>query len=254
MKQPARHPDCHNDYVNGSVALLLTVQSLSAQADTVGAEFGWDGRRVRHLLDRYGSEIHTLMALCREQADLAEPLQHAPDYLRAEIAYGCTHEGALHLEDLLTHRTRLTYEIADSGLAALPEIADLAARGWAGTTSAATPRSGRTPSGSRPSGRRPSSRTTRVPPRPGQPRPRWSTSPSAELLELVETLVSTSSTDRPSSLDELDRPSTPGRRAAPARTRPTHPRRSGCAARRSRAGRPPCCAAPRARAGAAPTD
>lgn len=82
MKQPARHPDCHNDYVNGSVALLLTVQSLSAQADTVGAEFGWDGRRVRHLLDRYGSEIHTLMALCREQADLAEPLQHAPDYLR----------------------------------------------------------------------------------------------------------------------------------------------------------------------------
>jgi glycerol-3-phosphate dehydrogenase len=72
------------------------------------------------------------MALCREQADLAEPLQHAPDYLRAEIAYGCTHEGALHLEDLLTHRTRLTYEIADSGLAALPEIADLAAPrlGW----------------------------------------------------------------------------------------------------------------------------
>ena len=132
MKQPARHPDCHNDYVNGSVALLLTVQSLSAQADTLGAEFGWDTRRVRHLLDRYGSEIHTLMALCREQADLAEPLQHAPDYLRAEIAYGCTHEGALHLEDLLTHRTRLTYEIADSGLAALPEIADLAAPrlGW----------------------------------------------------------------------------------------------------------------------------
>lgn len=38
---------------------------------------------MRHLLDRYGSEIHTLMALCREQADLAEPLQHAPDYLAA---------------------------------------------------------------------------------------------------------------------------------------------------------------------------
>jgi hypothetical protein len=37
---------------------LLTVQSLSAQADTLGAEFGWDGRRVRHLLDRYGSEFH----------------------------------------------------------------------------------------------------------------------------------------------------------------------------------------------------
>ena len=107
-------------------------QALSGQADSLGAEFGWDGRRVRHLLDRYGSEINTLIAQCREQADLAKPLEHAPDYLRAEIGYGCTHEGALHLEDLLVNRTRLTYEIADSGLAALPEIAALAADklGW----------------------------------------------------------------------------------------------------------------------------
>ena len=107
-------------------------RALSAQADTLGREFGWDGTRVRHLLDRYGSEINTLIAQCREQADLAEPVEHAPDYLRAEFAYGCTHEGALHLEDLLVNRTRLTYEIADSGLAALPEIAEIAAEklGW----------------------------------------------------------------------------------------------------------------------------
>ncbi|MFT3860342.1 glycerol-3-phosphate dehydrogenase/oxidase [Micropruina sp.] len=107
-------------------------RALYAAADTLGAEFGWDGTRVRHLLDRYGSEFNTLVAQCREQADLAKPLEHAPDYLRAEIGYGCTHEGALHLEDLLVNRTRLTYEIADSGLAALPEIADLAAErlGW----------------------------------------------------------------------------------------------------------------------------
>ncbi len=107
-------------------------QALSAQADTLGREFGWDGTRVRHLLDRYGSEINTLIAQCREQPDLAQPVEHAPDYLRAEFAYGCTHEGALHLEDLLVNRTRLTYEIADSGLAALPEIAAIAAErlGW----------------------------------------------------------------------------------------------------------------------------
>ncbi len=105
---------------------------LSAQADTLGREFGWDATRVRHLLDRYGSEINTLIAQCREQEDLAKPVEHAPDYLRAEFAYGCTHEGALHLEDLLVNRTRLTYEIADSGLAALPEVAALAADklGW----------------------------------------------------------------------------------------------------------------------------
>ena len=105
---------------------------LSAQADTLGREFGWDATRVTHLLNRYGSEINTLIAQCREQEDLAKPVEHAPDYLRAEFAYGCTHEGALHLEDLLVNRTRLTYEIADSGLAALPEIAALAAEklGW----------------------------------------------------------------------------------------------------------------------------
>lgn len=63
---------------------------------------------------------------------LALPLTHAPDYLRAEIAYGVTHEGALHLEDLLLYRTRLDYEVPDSGLAAVPEIAEIAADllGW----------------------------------------------------------------------------------------------------------------------------
>ncbi|MCW3156547.1 glycerol-3-phosphate dehydrogenase/oxidase [Micropruina sonneratiae] len=107
-------------------------RALVPRAAALGAEFGWDEARVLHLLDRYGSELHTLMALCREQADLARPLEYAPDYLRVEIAYGCSHEGALHLEDLLVNRTRLTYEIADSGLAALPEIAALAAErlGW----------------------------------------------------------------------------------------------------------------------------
>ena len=106
--------------------------ALSNQTEHVGQHYGLHPYRVRHLLDRYGSEINTLIAQCREQPDLAQPVEHAPDYLRAEFAYGCTHEGALHLEDLLVNRTRLTYEIADSGLAALPEIAAIAAErlGW----------------------------------------------------------------------------------------------------------------------------
>ena len=79
------------------------------------------------------------MELCEARPDLAKPLEHAPAYLRAEIAYGVSHEGALHLEDLLLHRTRLNYEVADRGLAALPEIADLVAEllGWDDATRAA---------------------------------------------------------------------------------------------------------------------
>jgi len=34
-----------------------------------------------------------------------------------------SHEGALHLEDVLGHRTRLVYEVRDSGTAAAEEIA-----------------------------------------------------------------------------------------------------------------------------------
>ena len=43
-----------------------------------------------------------------------------------------THEGALHLEDMMTTRTRLTYEMRDHGLAAADEIASLMADelGW----------------------------------------------------------------------------------------------------------------------------
>ena len=53
------------------------------------------------------------------------PLDGAPDYLRAEIAFAATHEQVLHLEDVMLHRTRLTYEHKDGGLAALDEITDI---------------------------------------------------------------------------------------------------------------------------------
>ena len=43
-----------------------------------------------------------------------------------------THEGALHLEDVLTRRTRISIEAWDRGVAAAPEVADLMAGllGW----------------------------------------------------------------------------------------------------------------------------
>lgn len=63
---------------------------------------------------------------------MAEPLQEAPAYLRAEISYACSNEGVVHLEDLMCRRTRLVYEVKRQGLAALPEIVGIAAAqlGW----------------------------------------------------------------------------------------------------------------------------
>ena len=70
--------------------------------------------------------------MIEERPDLGNELKGAPEYLRAEIAFGVSHEGALHLEDLLARRTRLTYEHADRGLSAAEEIATLAGEllGW----------------------------------------------------------------------------------------------------------------------------
>ena len=44
----------------------------------------------------------------------------ADDYLRAEIVYAATHEGARHLDDVLTRRTRISIETFDRGVAAAP--------------------------------------------------------------------------------------------------------------------------------------
>ena len=59
--------------------------------------------------------MHHLVAADRE---LAHPLEGAPGYLAAEAHYATTHEGALHLDDVLTRRTRISVETFDRGLAA----------------------------------------------------------------------------------------------------------------------------------------
>ncbi|PZR52663.1 glycerol-3-phosphate dehydrogenase [Xylanimonas oleitrophica] len=118
----------HQIPLEGAVGL----RAVQRQARTWAKRYGWTPPMVDHLLHRYGSNLAEIVDLCEADPSLAEPLEHAPAYLRAEVHYGVSHEGALHLEDLLLHRTRLVYEVADSGLAALPEIADVVAPllGW----------------------------------------------------------------------------------------------------------------------------
>nr|BFF19156.1 hypothetical protein GCM10025730_26770 [Promicromonospora thailandica] len=85
-----------------------------------------------HLLHRYGANLTEIVELCDADPSLAVPLEHAPAYLRAEVHYAVSHEGALHLEDVLAHRTRLVYEVPDRGTGAAEEVAALVAPllGW----------------------------------------------------------------------------------------------------------------------------
>jgi glycerol-3-phosphate dehydrogenase len=108
-------------------------QALWNRRRLLADESGLHVARVEHLLGRYGSLIGEVLALVSENPDLGQPLPGAEDYLRAEIVYAASHEGARHLEDVLTRRTRISIETFDRGVAAAAPAAELLAGvlGWA---------------------------------------------------------------------------------------------------------------------------
>ncbi|MGO4384313.1 glycerol-3-phosphate dehydrogenase/oxidase [Specibacter sp. RAF43] len=91
--------------------------------------------RVEHLLNRYGSLAQEVLDLMIATPALADPLPGADDYLGAEVVYSATHEGALHLNDVLTRRTRISIEAWDRGVSAAPVAAALMGDvlGWSET-------------------------------------------------------------------------------------------------------------------------
>jgi glycerol-3-phosphate dehydrogenase len=121
--------------------------SCTARIPLLGAEgydAAWNARhrtatrygvhvaRVEHLLGRYGSLVEEVLDLCADEPDLARPLPGADDYLAAEVVYACTHEGARHLDDVLTRRTRISIEAWDRGVSCAATAAGLMAPvlGW----------------------------------------------------------------------------------------------------------------------------
>jgi glycerol-3-phosphate dehydrogenase len=109
-----------------------------------GYEVLWNDRRrlaaqagvpvavMEHLLSRYGSGVEEILGMIEDAPELSQPIPGAADYLKAEVVYAVTHEGALHLDDVLARRTRIAIEERDSGLEAAPPVASLmaGALGW----------------------------------------------------------------------------------------------------------------------------
>ena len=102
-------------------------RALAAQAGAIARERGWTLDRVTHLLDRYGDELPALLASIDGDPSLARPLGEAPAFLRAEVAWAVTHEGAAHLDDVLLRRVRLDIERRDRGLGAADEVLEVMA-------------------------------------------------------------------------------------------------------------------------------
>src|SRR5690606_28930107 len=88
--------------------------------------------RIEHLLRRYGSEIGRLLDVVAERPELARPIDGADDHLLVEAWYAAAWEGALHLDDILTRRTRISIETWDRGIAAADAVIPVVAPvlGW----------------------------------------------------------------------------------------------------------------------------
>jgi glycerol-3-phosphate dehydrogenase len=102
--------------------------AVQAAAGRLAEDYGVSRAAVSHLLDRYGSVCGDVLDLIRSDKDLGRPLVAGHPYLRAEVVYAVTHEGALHVEDVLVRRTRLYIESADSGACAAEDVAIIMAK------------------------------------------------------------------------------------------------------------------------------
>ena len=90
--------------------------AMRNQLEALAAEYGLHPHRISHVLDRYGSMIRDVLDPGVAAPELLQTVPAAPDYLWAEIRYAVTHEGALHLEDVLTRRTRISIEYPHRGV------------------------------------------------------------------------------------------------------------------------------------------
>jgi glycerol-3-phosphate dehydrogenase len=129
------------DAVNAALAPLgITTPSRTATLALVGAErwaqtkgrdneialrYRLGAETVKWLLVRHGDRIDDVLALADQDASLAQPIDGAPRYLRAELLHAVRAEGARSLADVMVRRTHLSIELPDGGLALAPQVAAL---------------------------------------------------------------------------------------------------------------------------------
>jgi glycerol-3-phosphate dehydrogenase len=102
-------------------------RALINTAGRLGEQYGLSEHRMEQLLKRYGSAIREVLDLVARQPDLGKPLAGAPAYIRAEAVYAVSHEGALHLEDVLARRLRVSIDTPSRGVDSAEEVVGLIA-------------------------------------------------------------------------------------------------------------------------------
>ncbi|CAB5060850.1 unannotated protein [freshwater metagenome] len=106
--------------------------ALVQQSERIAEDSGLDLETVTHLLNRYGSMISEILALVSSQPGLAKKLHKELPYIKAEIYYAASHEGARSVDDVISRRTRIAFEAKNRGVDLAADIAGLIAPilGW----------------------------------------------------------------------------------------------------------------------------
>ena len=106
--------------------------ALEQQKERIAQESGLDVTTVTHLLNRHGSLISEILDLVKAQPQLASKLDADLPYIKAEIVYAASHEGARSVDDVISRRTRLSFEAVNHGAHLADEIATLVSPvlGW----------------------------------------------------------------------------------------------------------------------------
>ena len=106
--------------------------ALVQQVDRIAKESGLETVTVTHLLNRYGSMISEILELIKNQPVLAKVLHKDLPYIKAEIYYAASHEGAQTVDDVISRRTRIAFEAANHGVDLAGDVADIIAPvlGW----------------------------------------------------------------------------------------------------------------------------
>ena len=109
--------------------------ALTNKVPLLAKEYGISEESIRHLLDRYGSEIATLLELTRDRPDLKKKIDPKLEYLKVEVLYAVEFEGARTLMDIVDRRTRIAFESEDHGLAIVKDLVEIVAKplGWNAT-------------------------------------------------------------------------------------------------------------------------
>ena len=106
--------------------------ALVQQVDRIALESGLSVETVTHLLNRYGSMISEILELVKETPSLSKRLSADLPYIKAEIYYAASHEGARSVDDVISRRTRIAFEAHNYGVELTESIAEIIAPvlGW----------------------------------------------------------------------------------------------------------------------------